>query len=90
MSENTINCGAVKCKGGSRQQQQQHANVPVNEAEKATREQWSFLCRFFFLRPMFMRCILKGHFSLKSHKEARETLPTDLLAKQRNIPDEKS
>lgn len=39
---------------------------------------------------MFMRCILKGHFSLKSHKEARETLPTDLLAKQRNIPDEKS
>lgn len=45
---------------------------------------------FFFLRPMFMRCNLKGHFSLKSHKEARETLPTDLLAKQRNIPDEKS
>lgn len=44
----------------------------------------------FFLRPMFMRCNLKGHFSLKSHKEALETLPTDLLAKQRNIPDEKS
>lgn len=50
----------------------------------------AFSADSFFLRPMFMRCILKGHFSLKSHKEALETLPTDLLAKQRNIPDEKS